>query len=93
MVSLCVLDIYVYGGGVGHISDTALVRCNLMSYAVFLNERHPHTNVSEFEVELVLLVSAAVRVSCDDRVRLNDLLYFAINEIVVRIYVLLDKTP
>ena len=93
MVSLCVLDIYVYGGSVGHISDAALVRCNLMSYAVFLYKWHSHTNVSEFEVKLALFSPAAVRVSCDDRVCLHDLLDFTVDEIVVRIYVLLYQTP
>lgn len=63
-----------------------------MSDAVFLYERHTYSDISEFEVKLALLINTTVRVGSDDRVCLDNLLDLAVNKVVVRINMLLNKT-
>ncbi len=64
-----------------------------MSDADFLDEGHSDSDISEFEVELGgEVIATRVSICGDKRVCSHNLLYFAVDEVVERVDMLLDQT-
>ena len=92
MVSFRVLDIDVDRRGISHISDSALLRRDLVGDTVFHDQGHSYPDVSELEVELTEVFTIRISVCSDERVCPDNLLDLTVDEVVERIDVLLDQT-
>lgn len=65
---------------------------NLVSYCHFLDQGHSNIDVSELEVEALLVVlHVPILVDGNRRVRPNNVLNILINEVVERVDMLLDE--
>ena len=93
VISFSVLNIYVYGRCISHVSNPTLMRCDLMTDTVLFHDWHPDSNVSEFEVKLAFYIIIAIRISSYYRVCFDNLLDFRVDEEIIRINMLFDKSP
>jgi hypothetical protein len=64
-----------------------------MCDAILFDQRHTDTDISKFEVELILFIATAIRIGCDNRVCLNYLFDFTVDEVIEGVYVLFNKPP
>ena len=72
------------------------MRHDLARDAIFFNDRHANSDVSEFEEELIRWVvcwnASRERVTCNQGVCLNNFLYLDIDKVVERVDMLFDQT-
>ena len=84
VVTFRVLNIHVDRRCICHISDTALLRKDVVGNTVFLNCWHPYPDVRELEVEVTRWVVLALGgcITGDDGIRPHNFFDLAIDEVV-----------
>ena len=91
-LALSVLDVHVNGRRVSHVANAALMRHDFVLHGHLGNHGHPHVYVREFEKEALVLSLVQVLVNLEDRIRFHNVLDADLDEVVVRVDVLLHKT-